>query len=36
MKLCNITGYTDTQPVQESIGDIKQLKTQIVIPMYIT
>lgn len=36
MKLCNITGHTDTQPAQDSIGDMKQLKTLTVIPMHIT
>jgi len=36
MKLYNITGYTDTQPVQDSIGEIRQLKTLTVLPMHIT
>jgi len=36
MKLYNITGYTDTQPVQGSIGEIRQIKTLTVLPMHIT
>jgi len=36
MKLYNIIGYTDTQPVQGSIGEIRQLKTLTVLPMHIT
>lgn len=36
MKLCNTTGYTDTQPAQDSIGEIMQLKALTAFPMHIT